>query len=156
MNKQSFSSNKKVRKLAITIFFVLLISLMLAYAFQFKINNFQNIFKKSGPPDTSRINLPIPLDNPNIRQVSLLYSFYGRIKLVKSAGDDMQLILDVADTNLPPFILNSKDSQIIKVDSSGSLKRVSSDNLKPGLTTNIQMLYDLRLHTWKITRVYIF
>lgn len=149
-----------VRKSAIIIFFFLLVLLAIAFILQFKIVNFQDIFKKdTNPPpalETNKIDLPVPLNQPNIRQVYLLYSFYGRIKLVEATGDDVQLILDVSDPILPSFILNSKDSQIIKMNSSGSQKFASVDDLKPGLTINIQIKYDLRLNTWKIIRVYIF
>ncbi|MDO8470480.1 MAG: hypothetical protein Q7S63_00705 [bacterium] len=105
---------------------------------------------------TTSINLPVPLDNPNIRQVSLFYNFYGRIKLAEPAGNDVRLVLDSSDATLPAFIVDSKDSQVLRIDASGAQVSVSLEDLKPGLTTNIQMTYDLRLSIWKITRVYIF
>lgn len=134
-----------------SLLFLLFVSLVIAVSLQS-----QKDTNPSPTIQTASINLPVPLDNPNIRQVSLFYSFYGRVKLIETIGDDMQLILDSSDTNLPAFILNSKNSQIMKFDGSGSYKPASADTLKTGLTVNIQMMYDLRLHTWKLTRVYIF
>ncbi len=170
MNKQNSSFNKIVTFIKggkLTIFLPLfLVLIAIIYVFQSQTTIFQNTFKSKVSPapilETTKIDLPVPLTQPNIRQVYLFYSFYGRIKTVKTIEGGVQLILDVEDLSLPEFIVKPHEAQIIKVDSVGPIagpgnqKNASADILEPGLTVNIQIRYDLRLYTWQVIRVYVF
>lgn len=154
MNKKNFQT----RKVAIVLFFILVIGLIVIISHQ-KARSLTNTTKAAPSPtstSSTSINLPYPIDKPNLGMVIVVYNFFGPIKEIKDTPEGKQLILDIPNDNLPNFILNTKYTQIFKLGSNSEPTSTSIDDLKVGIKVNVQIMYDLKLSIWRVLRVDIF
>lgn len=144
--------NKKIRKTSIILFFVLSIILVLTVGQNRKINLSVNQSTTPQASNTNSLQLPFPINKPYLGMVILVYNFSGGIKEIKTTSDGSQLILDISDNNLPPFILNPGYTKLYKaVD--GQPKEISANDLKMGQNVSVQIMYDLKLNVWRVIRV---
>ncbi len=153
MSKQ----NTLIRKVAIVLFFVLIATLISVISNQ-KTKPLNNPSKtiSSSTENANSINLPFPINKPYLGMVILVYNFFGNIKEIKNVSEGMQVILDIPNDNLPSFIVNTQYTQIFKPGTDGKLTPASTDDLKVGTKANVQIMYDLKLNTWRVIRVDIF
>lgn len=142
----SIGKNMWIRRLAIVLFFILTAILIGIILNQ----------KTNSPTPTSDINsikLPFPINKPYLGLVIIVYNFFGPVKEVKNVPEGTQLVLDIPNDQLPNFILNTQYTQMFKPSKDSKPTPASIDDLEVGIKVNVQMMYDLKLNTWRVIRV---
>lgn len=144
----------KFKNFPIFIFFILLSATIAV--------NFPNIksFLKKVPitadvDKAGKIELPVSLNNRNVNNVYLTYTFFGPIKEVKKLPDGTEIILETSEKDLPQFIITQKDVKIFKVGQGTNITPAGIDDLRKGAHVSISTTYDLKTHLWITRSVHI-
>ncbi len=103
------------------------------------------------------LTLPVPLTNKNIQGAYVHYFFTGTIKSLAPAGDNTDLVLEGADTDLPTFTITDKTRlHTIKPPyGSENAVNIKTSDLKTGLVVDISAEYDLKNKIWLLRDVFV-
>ena len=142
-----------MKNLPFFVFFILLIAIIAVNSVQIK-PFFTKTSKTQELDKASKIELPVSLDNRNVNNVYLAYTFLGPIKEIKKVSP-IEIILETSEKNLPQFVITQEDTKIFRVGQDTNITSADIDDLKEGLHVSISTTYDLKTHLWLTRTIHI-
>jgi len=151
--------SSRSRILAISIFFVLLTlfaltGVRLVYTHWQNKKSVSNALEKTAK---GTVVLPVPIENPRVGSAFLHYFFRGKIKEIQNIANGSQIILEDANSALPPFVIipTTRISLIAPPYNASTVSPIPLSKLQPGIEVELSMEYDLRSTTWRVQDVFI-
>lgn len=136
---------------------VISIGLGLIIVLQSQSNQKNSVNKGAGEYPLKSIELPAPIDHPNVQAVFLHYLIAGPLKELKDVPQGKQLILEGKEEGLPPFII-SPETRIAKISPPYGLKDITPLSIKeliPGVHLSISIEYDPRAKLWFLRDIFV-
>ena len=144
----------KSRNFPIFIFFVLLTAILAVNS-----NSIKSFLKKAPitaeVDKTRKIEPPVSLNNRNVNNAYLAYTFFGPIKETKKLSAGTEIILETSEKDLPQFIVDQDVTKIFKFEENKNIIGATIEDLRKGARVSISTTYDLKTHLWITRTVHI-
>jgi len=109
--------------------------------------------------DEGPLVLPIPLSHPRVSSVMIHYFLTGVVQEVRQVQGGSELVLrDTLQGNGFPVLLIAPETRVERISppyGQNTSKITKTSDLKPGLTVDLSIEYDLRAKSWGLRDVFI-
>lgn len=100
-------------------------------------------------------DLPIDPNDPSLREYAVTYQFSASVLEIKQNGDQAEIITNLNDPNIPPFI-TSENTHIYFAESPlETYDKASINDIKPGDQVKLVSIYFLKRKFWRLGYVFL-